>query len=65
MQDPVLSTTEVVKKAAEAGVRISGRQFRRWAAAGKVPAVQLPNGRFGFRWTEVEPLLARPVQVAS
>jgi excisionase family DNA binding protein len=53
-REDALTTNEVA-----ALLCISPRTIRRWAAEGRLPAVVMPGGKYGFRSEEVRELARR------
>lgn len=50
---PMLTTKQVARR-----LNVDDETIRRWAAAGKLPAVTLPSGRLRFRPEVVDALIA-------
>lgn len=45
----MLTVPQVVDRLAERGLAVSAETVREWARSGRVPAIQLPSGRFRFK----------------
>lgn len=55
---PTLTTGEAVARLADLGITINTDTLRRWARAGRLPAVELPSGQLRFRPEDIDAIAA-------
>lgn len=51
---PTITAGEAAERLTAAGVPVSEDTVRRWAKAGRIPAVKLPLGRMRFRVEDID-----------
>lgn len=56
-QETYLSAPQAAARLRAAGLAVNARQVRRWVGAGKLPAIELPNGRAQIKTEDVDALL--------
>jgi citrate synthase len=51
-EEPLLTTADLARR-----LRVRPDTVSRWSSKGLLPRVRLPDGRWRFRWSEVEKAL--------